>query len=127
MIDEADIDILQAQIDNTPDRLKVQLDWPECETVKKLIAEHEAARGMERSAFLWDTFVSNGRIRTLGWAKLGEPGYQHMGFEIWTIHGYKDKEKEIAEETAKSIANLEKYLDAWAKSSPPLPTGESDG
>ena len=80
---------------------------------------------LERKANLWDAFISNQRIRILGWAKLGEQGYQHMGFEIWTQYGTVDDRKDpdyckrIADEKENSINNLEIYLDAWMKTPPP--------
>ena len=69
-------------------------------------------REMMRKAELWDAFTSLGRIRTLGWAKLGEEGYQHLGFELWTFYGTPE-EYDFTESNAESIKNLEIFLDAW--------------
>ena len=76
------------------------------------ITKCEAVALLKRKADLWDAFTSLGRIRTLGWAKLGEPGYQHIGFELWTMHGAKD----FSKETTESIKNFEIFLDAWMDS-----------
>ena len=73
----------------------------------------------ERKAKLWDAFTSNQRIRTLGWVKLGEKGYQHIGFEIWTQYGTEtdnkdpDYRQKFIDEKETSLRNLEIYLDAW--------------
>lgn len=48
----------------------------------------------------FELFLSNERFRILGTAQLGEPGYQHIGMEVWTQ--YPDF-PERTNETNKSI------------------------
>ncbi len=58
----------------------------------------------------FELFLTNERIRVLGSACLGETGYQHMGFEIWTKHGYDSARDEITVDTEKNKKQIYKYI-----------------
>ena len=89
----------------------------------ELKSKYEAeTQKASRKAKLWDAFCSNGRIRVLGSAKLGQEGYQHIGFELWTFCGMPEDDYDFTEESKNSLQQLEIYLDAWIKTqakSPP--------
>ena len=71
---------------------------------------------LERKAALWDSFVSLGRIRILGSAKLGEPSYQHIGMELWTMYGVPADNYYFTETNTEAIKQMETFLTAWNKS-----------
>ena len=52
--------------------------------------EYEAKlAALEADAMRWRAlFKDGGRVRVLGSAKLGQPGYQHIGVELWTEHNF---------------------------------------
>lgn len=82
---------------------------------KQRLLEELDIPSLQRKANLVDAFTSLGRIRTLGTARLGEAGYQHMGFEIWTLYGHPG-EYNFTDTNAEALKNLEILLNAWAKS-----------
>ena len=54
------------------------------------VAEYEAKlAALEADAMRWRAlFKAGGRVRVVGSACLGEPGYQHIGLELWTQHSF---------------------------------------
>ena len=82
---------------------------------KALEGRDQQIGALRRKATLWDAFTSLGRIRTLGWANLGEQGYQHIGFELWTLYGMPEDNYDFTESNTESLKNLEIFLDAWIK------------
>jgi hypothetical protein len=81
---------------------------------RRLLKAKSELQKYKLKAARWDAFMSQGRIRILGWAKLGEIGYQHMGFEIWTQYG-KPGEYDFTKENAEAVQHIETYMDAWLK------------
>jgi hypothetical protein len=75
--------------------------------IEKLKTERDESERYVALGKAFELFMSNERFRILGTAKLGEPGYQHIGMEIWTICGYDTFTKE-ENEINKSI--LYKYI-----------------
>ncbi len=58
----------------------------------------------ERKAMMWDALMSCERIRVLGSAKLGKPGYQVLGVEFYTQ--YRDKpDNSFAKRAIKTFVN----------------------
>ena len=78
--------------------------------------EYEAKlAALEADAMRWRALLKDGgRVRVLGSAKLGQPGYQHIGVELWTSHNF-DTER-FPDTSDREM--LTKYADAARTPSP---------